>query len=410
MKKILSILIISILLWNTTWAYTYPNTFLSHTGKYTAVKDNSQMDLKGYLTPYVRSDDAGSSMKSSLYSIEWAEFTSFLKNNGIYWVDGIIWDPFADVSNTPFWLFFENKALPEQALEKKISQKDLSQWLPIYVSQALYNNIKKNNLSEEYFTYSNKPVEVKIKGKIKDFKVKYDVEMCQNQDDNSNEQYVCAEKLLPLQQEFLDSALTEKPMSKEEFKEEFNEIMTFYSTESFEVNTKVFVADEFIVNGKSIIALSTEPQINIDYGSYENLKKIHMGKLKENEKKVLENLVKKLRKLNATGKSKQVQKFVSQIKTTVDADYKKMSEIVKKHQGMNDEYIVSQNPTLPKLRERYKLLSTFHTLLVPIVNEWKVKELQKIEAQRLWELRAILQEMKTNYDEQWPLWFLWINN
>ena len=52
----------------------------------------------------------------------------------------------------------------------------------------------------------------------------------------------------------------------------------------------------------------------------------------------------------------------------------------------------------------------FHTLLVPIVNEWKVKELQKIEAQRLWELRAILQEMKTNYDEQWPLWFLWINN
>lgn len=409
MKKILSILIISMLLWNTVLAYTYPNTFVSHTGKYIAVKDNSQMDLKGYLTPYVRSDDAGSSIKSTLYSIEWAEFTSFLKNNGIYWVDGIIWSPFADVSNTPFWLFFENKNIPQQALEKKLSQKDLSQWLPIYVSQALYNQIKINTLSEEYFTYNNEPVEVKIKWKIKDFNVKYNVEMCQTEEKNYEDEFVCAEKLLPLQKEFLDSAITEKPMSKEEFIEKFNSIMTFYSTDSFEVNTKIFVADEFIVNGKSIVTPSKESQINIDYGSYEHLKKIHIGKLKENEKKVLENLVKKLRKLNATGKSKQVQKFVAQIKTAVDTDYKKISEIVKKYQGMNDEYIVSQNPSLPKLRERYKLLSTFHTLLVPIMNEWKIKETQKIEVQRLWELRTILQEMKTNYDKHWPIWFLLLN-
>lgn len=422
MKKILWILIISILLcWNTLnlWAYSYPNTFSSHTGKYTRVKDGSQMDLKGYLTPYVRSDDAWTGMRSSLYSIEWAEFTSFLKNNGIYWVDGIIGFPFADVSNTPFWLFFENKALPEQALEKKISQKDLSQWLPIYVSQALYNQIKMNSLSEEYFTYKNEPIEVSLKGKIKDFRVNYEVEMCIGNEEGSwgsgneetyQEEYVCAEKLLPLQQEFLDSAITENPMSKEEFIEEFNDIMTFYSTESFSVDTKIFVADELIVNGKSIVASSSEPERNIDYGSYEHLKKIHMGKLKENEKKVLENLVKKLRKLNVTGKSKQVQKFVSQIKTVVDADYKKMSEIVKRHQGMSDEYIVSQNPTLPKLRERYKLLSTYYTLLVTIVNEWKLKELQKIEVQRLSELREILKELKKNYDEQWWLWFLWINN
>lgn len=400
MKKILLILIVSVLFWNTAWAYTYPYEFTKHTGKYTAVKDNSQMNLTWYLTPLLISDDSSVWIRSSWFSIQWAKYTTFLRNNWIYWINSIIdFEVFWNISNNPLGLFFENEKDPMSILKDK-NLKLISQWLPIYLNANLYNILKNKDSNELYsilnwtsYISDTKAPWIQIKWKIKDFNVKYEVEICENNT-------ACAIELLPLKEEFIRSWISENPMKEEEFLEKFHKIIESYTTEAFEVNTKIFVAEEIIVNWKNITTIWDKNGNNVDYSSYDNLRKIHISKLKENEIKVLDKLVKTFRTMNAKWKTKQVQDYMKQIKSVVDNDFKKMTEIVKKYwQWTPDSYIVAQNPSLTKLREKYKLLSTYHTILTPILNEWLEKEKKKIEEKRALELKVILEELLKWYKE-----------
>lgn len=421
MKKIIiTLFVLSFLFWNTAWAYTYPYTFTKHTGKYASVKDNTSMTLKGYLTPLLGSDDAWVGIRSSWFSIQWAQYTPFLRDNGIYGINDILdLEVFGNISNSPLGLFFENESDPMSIL-KDNNLKVIPQWLPVYLNAQLYNTLKKkdtDNLHHILNGYSylstTKAPWVEIKGKIKDFTIHYSVEMCTNE---YEEKLPCAIELAPVKQKFIESWMSENPMTEDELMEKFSDIMFITDTEEFKVNTKIFVAEEIIVNGKNITTIWDDYQKSIDYSSYSYVRSQNLSKLNQDQIKVLDKLVKVFRKLNATWKEKQVQDFMKQLKNVVDSDYKKMNEIVRpanqpwKYIWAPDEYIVSENPSLPKLRERYKLLNTYHTILTPLLKESLEKEKKRVEEKRTWELKAILQKMQINYDKQWSLWFIiWDN-
>jgi len=411
MKKIIiTLFVLSFLFWNTAWAYTYPYTFTKHTGKFSSVKDNTSMTIKGYLTPLLASDIAWwLGIRSSWFSIQWAQYTTFLRDNGIYGINDILdFEVFGNISNSPLGLFFENESDPISIL-KDNNLKVIPQWLPVYLNAQLHNTLKKKDLNNlhgilngYYYLSTIKAPRVEIKGKIKDFTVHYSVEMCTNE---YEEKLPCAIELYPIKQKFIKSWMSENPMTEEELIEKISDIMFDTDTEEFKVNTKIFVAEEIIVNGENITTIWDDYQKSIDYSSYSYVRSQNLSKLNQDQIKVLDKIVKVFRKLNATWKEKKVQDFMKQLKNVIDSDYKKINEIVRpanqpwKYIWVSDEYIVRENPSLPKLRKRYNLLNTYYTILTPILKE-------SVEKKRIWELKAILQKMKIIYDKLWSLWFI----
>jgi hypothetical protein len=406
MKKIIiSFILILVLLFNETYAISlFPYEYKSYDWTYSNKKEWELLELNWYITPFFKPDDAWW-IKWWWFKIKDSQYSLYLNQNWVYWINWITKENIGNISNNPLWLYYQNKSDIEK-LYKNDNLSIISKGLPIMLTKDIYNYLQNVNIDDlhelMYWYYDIQNIEVptvKLKWKIKDFKTEWDIELC--------EWVPCSIILEPYKQDFIQSWKDDKKMSKEEFVNTFNSIWKDWEKYHYNINTKIFIAEEIIINWKNILDIPKENNIITTDNSYETIRKNNIWKLKENEIKVLNKLVIAFRQSFSKWKWVQIETLMKKLKESTNKDYKKINDIIEKYKWLSDSDIIAQNPSLTKLRENWRLKNTYYTILLPVLNEWLEAERKKIEENRILELKKILDELKETWGEDLIIELFW---